>query len=155
MPFCLLSCTPTPFWKGIYSKRKNLPPVGANSFLLDPSLGSKFFPFRSLRGEQILSFYKRPLLRREAELFWHAVSSERVFIILKTCQVKMRLRADVNIFRDRPSCTSAPVYCECAVRWHSLHYHIFLIIVVGLKNKLSVYAIIRSKYFGYITSQYR
>ena len=33
--FFLLSCTYTPFWKGVYSKRKEFAPKG-----------SKFFPFR-------------------------------------------------------------------------------------------------------------
>ena len=35
MTFCLLSCTPSPFWKGDYSKRKEFAPRR-----------SKFFPFR-------------------------------------------------------------------------------------------------------------
>ena len=35
---CLLSCTPTTDWKGVYSKRKEFAPVGANYFLfrVDP-----------------------------------------------------------------------------------------------------------------------
>ena len=33
VPSCLRFCTPSPFWKEIYSKTKKLLPVGANTFL--------------------------------------------------------------------------------------------------------------------------
>ena len=29
---CLLSCTPRPFWKGVFSKRKEFSPIGVDSF---------------------------------------------------------------------------------------------------------------------------
>ena len=46
---------PKPFWKGSTVKGKNLLPMGANSFLLEYTHWSKFFPFTVdpfLKGRQ-------------------------------------------------------------------------------------------------------
>ena len=77
----LLSCTPHPFWKGVYSKRKEFAP---NKIYFKRKNFLKIFPFRV--GVNSFLFESRPLFSREQKnqnYFDMSVSLESVSLSLQ------------------------------------------------------------------------